>query len=103
MGAAVISLVEVREQKQRAQFRQQLHEQFDQWLDTLEAQVKEAKPTHAPCPQCGRRVAARGVVTRKVETLVGEVELARPVFLLGALWAGLCAAGYDLGGGARPQ
>src|SRR5918996_2592442 len=80
MGAAVISLVEVREQKQRAQFRQQLHEQFDQWLDTLEAQVKEAKPTHAPCPQCGRQVAARGVVTRKVETLVGEVELARPYF-----------------------
>jgi hypothetical protein len=114
-AAAVISLVEVREQKQRAQFRQQLHEQFDQWLDTLEAQVKEPKPTleqlthavwarrqeltgqlstaliaqryraeqeqsHAPCPQCGRQVAARGVVTRRVETLLGEVELARPYF-----------------------
>ena len=35
---------------------------------------------HAPCPQCGQGVAARGVVTRKVETLVGEVELARPYF-----------------------
>jgi hypothetical protein len=114
-AAAVISLVEVREQKQRAQFRQQLHEQFEQWLDTVEEQVKEPKPTleqlthtvwklrqeltgqlstalieqryraeqeqsHAPCPQCERQVAARGVVTRKVETLVGEVELARPYF-----------------------
>jgi hypothetical protein len=114
-AAAVISLVEVREQKQRARCRQQLHEQFDQWLDTLEEQVKEPKPTleqlthavwelrqeltgqlstalleqryraeqeqaHAPCPQCGRQVATRGVVTRKVETLVGEVELARPYF-----------------------
>ncbi len=114
-AAAVISLVEVREQKQRAQFRQQLHEQFAQWLDTVEEQVKEPKPTleqlthvvwelrqeltgqlstalieqryraeqeqaHAPCPQCGRQVAARGVVTRKVETLIGEVELARPYF-----------------------
>jgi uncharacterized protein (DUF1499 family) len=115
MGAAVISLAEVREQKQRAQIRRQLREQFDQWLDTVEEQVKEPKPTlaqltqavwalrqeltgqlttalieqrygaeqeqhHAPCPQCERQVAARGVVTRKVETLVGEVELARPYF-----------------------
>jgi uncharacterized protein (DUF1499 family) len=116
MGAAAVSsLVEVREQKQRAQGRQQLHEQFDYWLDTLEEQVKEPKPTleqlthavwelrqeltgqlstalleqryraeqeqaHASCPQCGRQVAARGVVTRKVETLIGEVELARPYF-----------------------
>jgi hypothetical protein len=114
-AAAVISLVEVREQKQRARGRQQLHEQFDQWLDTWEEQVKEPKPTleqlphavgelcqeltgqlstalieqryraeqeqaHAPCPQCGRQVATRGVVTRTVETLVGEVQLARPYF-----------------------
>ncbi len=114
-AAAVISLGEVREQKQRAQLRRQLHEQFDHWLDTLEEHVKEAKPTleqltravgevrqeltgqltmalieqryraeqeqsHTPCPQCGWQVAARGVVTRKVETLVGEVELARPYF-----------------------
>ena len=40
----------------------------------------EQEQSHAPCPQCGRQVAARGVVTRKVETLVGEVELARPYF-----------------------
>ena len=35
----------VREQKQRAECRQQLHERFDRWLDTLEEQVKEPKPT----------------------------------------------------------
>lgn len=115
MGAAVISLAEVREQKQRAEGRRQLHEHFDQWLDTLEEHVKEPKPTleqitravrelrqeltgsltaalleqryrpeqaqqSAPCPQCGRPVAARGVVSRTLETLVGEVELGRPYF-----------------------
>ena len=115
MGAAVISLAEVRQKKQRAEFRQQLHECFDDWLDTLEEQVKEAKPTleqitravwelrqeltgslteavveqrygaeqeqqSAPCPQCGRRVAARAVLSRTVETLVGSVEVARPYF-----------------------
>jgi hypothetical protein len=114
-AAAVICLAEVREQTQRRQLRQQLHEQFDRWLNTVEEQVKAPKPTleqltravwtvrqeltgqlstalieqrygaeqeqhHAPCPQCGRQVAARGVGTRKVETLVGEVELARPYF-----------------------
>ena len=114
-AAAVISLVEVREQKRRAEIRQQVHAHLDQWLDTLEEHVKEPNPTlaqltravwearqeltgrltealveqgyraeqeqqYAPCPQCGRRVAARGVVTRTLETLVGEVELARPYF-----------------------
>jgi hypothetical protein len=44
-AAAVISLVERREQKQRAEFRQQLHARFDHWLDSLEEQVKEPKPT----------------------------------------------------------
>lgn len=115
MGAVVIALAEVREQKQRAEFRRQLHERFDHWLDVLEAQVKEPKPTleqitravwevrqeltgsltealvehrygreqaqcTAPCPQCGRLVAARAVVSRTVETLVGAVELDRPYF-----------------------
>jgi hypothetical protein len=114
-AAAVVSLAKVREQKQRAEFRQQLHVRFDQWLDTLEERVKEPKPTleqitrtvwelrqeltgsltealveqrygaeqeqlSAPCPQCGREVAARAVVSRTVETLVGEVELSRPYF-----------------------
>jgi hypothetical protein len=114
-AAAVISLAEVRERKQQAAFRQQLHEQLDHWIDTLEEQVKEPKPTleqltrvvwerrqeltgsltetlleqrykteqeqrHAPCPQCGRSVAARAVISRTVETLVGAVEVARPYF-----------------------
>jgi hypothetical protein len=44
-GAVVIALAERREQKQRVEFRQQLHERFDRWVDTLEAQMKEPKPT----------------------------------------------------------
>jgi hypothetical protein len=47
MGAAVIALAEVREKKQQAEFRRQLHERFEQWLGTLEKQVKEPKPTLA--------------------------------------------------------
>ena len=114
-AAAVISLAEVREKKQRAEFRRQVHEQLDEWLDTVEEQMKAPKPTleqitravwaqrqgltgglvealveqrygkeqaqqQAACPQCGRQVAARGVVRRTLETLVGEVELPRPYF-----------------------
>ena len=44
-AAAVISLAEVREKKQRTEYRRQLHEQFDLWLDTLEEQMTEPKPT----------------------------------------------------------
>jgi len=44
-AAAVISLVEVREQKRRAEIRQQVHAHLDQWLDTLEEHVKEPNPT----------------------------------------------------------
>jgi len=114
-AAAVISLAEVRERKQRAEFRRQLHECLDDWLDALEEKVKEPKPTleqltrtvwelrqdltgsltealleqrwgaeqeqtSAPCPHCGRPVAARGVVGRTLQTLVGEMELNRPYF-----------------------
>jgi hypothetical protein len=43
MGAAVIALAEVRERKQGAEYRQQLHACFEQWLDTLEAHRKEPK------------------------------------------------------------
>jgi hypothetical protein len=124
MGAAVVSLAEVREKKQRAEYRRQLHEQFDLWLDTLEEQMKEPKPTleqitravwaqrpaltgrlveavveqrygreqaqeHTPCPHCGRPVAARGVVSRTLQTLVGEVELGRPYF-----YCGPCGQGF---------
>lgn len=114
-AAAIISLREVREQKQRSRCRQQLHARFDEWLDSVEEQVKEANPTleqiaralwerrqelmgsvtqglveqryraeqgqqSAPCPQCGRPVAARAMLSRTVETLVGAMELARPYF-----------------------
>jgi hypothetical protein len=34
----------------------------------------------APCPQCGRLLPARALVTRTLETLVGEVCLERPYF-----------------------
>jgi hypothetical protein len=40
----------------------------------------EQEQTTALCPRCGRAVAGRGVVSRTLETLVGEVELARPYF-----------------------
>jgi hypothetical protein len=114
-AAAIISLAEVRTQKQRIEFRQQLHAHFEHWSDTLEEHMTEPKPTpdqitravwevrqeltgslatavleyrdgsereqpHAPCPQCGRAVAARGVVSRTVETVVGVVEVSRPYF-----------------------
>jgi hypothetical protein len=114
-AAAIISLAEVRERKQRAEFRRQLHERVDHWCEALEEKVREPNPTFAhltravwelrqeltgnvtealvehrwraeqertsaPCPHCGRAVAARGVVSRTVETLVGEGALARPYF-----------------------
>src|SRR6266516_3057063 len=109
-AAAIISLAEVRKQKQQGELRQQLHAQFDRWLDTLEEHMTKPKPTldqitravwevrqeltgsltmavleqhyrperaqqQAPCPQCGRVVMARGVVSRTVETVVGAVEV----------------------------
>ena len=45
MGAAVIALAEVRERKQRAEYRQQLHACFDRWLDTLETHMTDPQPT----------------------------------------------------------
>ena len=35
---------------------------------------------HMPCPTCARLLTARGPVSRRVETMVGAVELARPYF-----------------------
>jgi hypothetical protein len=35
---------------------------------------------NAPCPHCSRLLPARGLVSRTVETLVGEVALERPYF-----------------------
>jgi predicted RNA-binding Zn-ribbon protein involved in translation (DUF1610 family) len=45
LGAAVIALAEVREQKQRAEYRPQLPACFDQWLETLETHMKDPTPT----------------------------------------------------------
>ena len=113
MGAAIIALAEVREQQQRAEYRQHLPACFARWLDTLATHRKEPNPpleelTHAvwagrqeltgqltapllaqrfaaeqaqrqaPCPRCGREVAARAVPLRPVETRGGKVEVARP-------------------------
>jgi hypothetical protein len=44
----------------------------------------EREQQRAPCPQCGRRGAARGVVSRTVETVVGAVEVSRPYFYCGS-------------------
>src|SRR5713226_5419548 len=131
-AAAIISLAEVRERKLRAEFRRQLHECGDHWLDALEEQVKEPKPTLAqltravwelrqeltgslttalleqswgaeqgqtcaPCPRCGRAVAARGVVSRTLETVVGKIELARPYFYCVACGQGFAPLDAALG------
>lgn len=46
MGYAnVISLEDLRQAKNRVELRQKLHERFDQWLDRLEEEMKEPKPT----------------------------------------------------------
>jgi hypothetical protein len=46
MGAAeVIAFEEMRARKQWSALRQQLHERFDQWLDTLETQWHEPPST----------------------------------------------------------
>src|SRR5688500_4773359 len=46
MGQAeVISLDEVRASKQWASLRQQLHDDFDLWLDDLQTQLPEPEPT----------------------------------------------------------
>ena len=47
MGCAAkgISLDEVRARQHWDTLRQHLHDRFDQWLDGLEAQLPEPKPT----------------------------------------------------------
>jgi len=46
MGAAeVLSFEEVRARQQWDALRHQLHERFDQWLDGVEEQLHEPKPT----------------------------------------------------------
>lgn len=43
--AAVISLGEVCESRRGEEIRQRLHEEFDQWLDRVEGEMKESRPT----------------------------------------------------------
>ncbi|MBI1987157.1 MAG: hypothetical protein HYS70_02270 [Nitrospinae bacterium] len=45
--AAVISLEDLREARNRAELRQKLHERFDQWLDKMEEAMDEPQPTLA--------------------------------------------------------
>jgi hypothetical protein len=46
-AAEIIALDDVRARQQHQALRQHLHERFDQWLDAVEAQLPEAKPTLA--------------------------------------------------------
>jgi hypothetical protein len=46
-AAEIIALDDVRAIQERQALRQQLHKRFDQWLDEVEAQLPEAKPTLA--------------------------------------------------------
>jgi hypothetical protein len=48
---------------------------------------------NAPCPHCGRLLPVRGLVSRTVETLVGEVSLERPYFLLSGVQARVLSPG----------
>ena len=45
-----------------------------------QAHVGEQTRQYAYCPQCGRRLRARPLVPRTVETMVGPVQVERPYF-----------------------
>lgn len=45
---AIASLEAHRHAQSRAEVRHQLHQQFDCWLDTLEQEMKQSKPTLSP-------------------------------------------------------
>src|SRR4029453_7239299 len=45
-----------------------------------QAHVSERTRQYACCPQCGRRLRARPLVPRTVETMVGPVHVERPYF-----------------------
>ncbi len=71
MGAAAVSaLAGVREQKQQAEFRQQLHARRDHGIDTLEVQLQEPHPT---LEQLTRTVwAARQELRGSLREALGE-------------------------------
>ena len=77
MGAAeVISFEEVRARKQWSTLRQQLHECFDQWLDTLEQAWHELPATLSEVSATGwdwRQPLTGGITATIVaHTHVGE-------------------------------
>jgi len=45
-----------------------------------QAHIGERTRQYAYCPQCGRRLRARPLVPRTVETMVGPVQVERPYF-----------------------
>jgi hypothetical protein len=59
--------------------RQELTAQVTEFL-VAKRHTQALEQKSAPCPQCGRILPARGLVSRTVETLVGEVTLERPYF-----------------------
>jgi hypothetical protein len=59
--------------------RQELTAQVTEFL-IRQRHAQALGQTSAPCPHCGRLLPARGLVSRTVETLVGEVSLERPYF-----------------------
>jgi hypothetical protein len=76
MGAAVISLVEVREQKQRAEARQHLHACFDRWLATLETHMKNLKPSLEELPhavwECRQELTGQLTATLREQHFAAE-------------------------------
>lgn len=50
---------------------------------------KELEQKEMVCPKCGRKLRARDVVERMVETMIGPVKLKRPYF-----WCKNCSEGY---------
>ena len=74
--AAILSFEEFRDTQRRTEIRQRLHDRMDQWLDRLEARVKESEPTLEQLTQAV--LALRQELTQAVaEGLVEQMH--RPV------------------------
>ena len=106
MGAAeVISFEEVRARKQWRTLRQQLHERFDQWLDTLEQAWHELPATlsEVTATVWDLRQPLTGGITATIvaHTHVGERQRQRPLSTVCASAQGARASrayGRDDGG-----
>ena len=62
-----------------------------------QAHVGELTRQHAPCPQCERRLKARPLVSRTVETRVGPVRVERPYFYCTSGCGGFYPLDHKLG------